>query len=513
VGFDQILGFARDNDAAAIREIVKMGCPPSFTNRVGQTPLHIAAIWGSVEAAQALLELGANPNAANQLRGSTPLHAAALGKGPPERRAECVRLMIQAKGDPRQADLGGELPLDCASDEAVRLALGAAPLILHKAVESRCGLEALAQAIKQVQSGAVDLTLETMTSSGESALHLAVALGWREGVQMLLAARADPCTQNSVRREPLHTAVLQGNHRIVQLLLDARANPSARDSDPEHDPRFTSKSVEETPDEHRTPLHYAAELGNVIAARLLLQKGCVVDAPESRRLTALHLCLALRADTELEVGCGVKVTGLQKKPEWNGRLGSVVGPKSASDAGTEERWPVLLEGEDSPDGVLLKADNLTRLPEESLDLLLEARADVNLGNTQWGEGRTVLHEAAHLGDLELARKVLAAGAEVDRQDKKLGFSALHLASRAKKDELVRLLVNARADIHQPSAGGKTAAELGEINGLSEAALALLQGKEVGEEPKPAAKEPTAGASGAQTLDSLTAEQKALLFID
>ncbi|CAE8736341.1 unnamed protein product, partial [Polarella glacialis] len=98
VGFDQILGFARDNDAAAIREIVKMGCPPSFTNRVGQTPLHIAAIWGSVEAAQALLELGANPNAANQLRGSTPLHAAALGKGPPERRAECVRLMIQAKG-------------------------------------------------------------------------------------------------------------------------------------------------------------------------------------------------------------------------------------------------------------------------------------------------------------------------------------------------------------------------------------------------------------------------------
>lgn len=36
-----------------------------------------------------------------------------------------------------QKDLGGERPVDFASDEVVRVALGAQPLLLHQAVASR----------------------------------------------------------------------------------------------------------------------------------------------------------------------------------------------------------------------------------------------------------------------------------------------------------------------------------------------------------------------------------------
>jgi len=171
---------------------------------------------------------------------------------------------------------------------------------------------------------------------------------------------------------------------------------------------------------------------------------------------------------------------------------------------------VLLEG--ATEGALLKEANLQKVPEIAVELLLEARADVNLSNQEWGEGRTLLHEAAHSGDVVLLRKAIAAGADIDRRDVKLGFSALHLASRARKDEVVKLLVEAKADTSLQSAGGKTAAELGAKNGLSAASLALLRGQEE-PESQPSVPSTSGGYPAASGLASLTPEQRALLFID
>eukprot|EP00401_Gymnodinium_catenatum_P028588 CAMPEP_0117497066 /NCGR_PEP_ID=MMETSP0784-20121206/20984_1 /TAXON_ID=39447 /ORGANISM="" /LENGTH=451 /DNA_ID=CAMNT_0005292063 /DNA_START=163 /DNA_END=1518 /DNA_ORIENTATION=- len=445
---------------------------------MGQSALHIAGLWGSIEAVKALLELKANPNAENNLRGSTPVHAAAMGRGPPMRRAECVKLMIGFKGDPRKPDNGGETPLDCASDEGMRLALGAAPLVLHKAVQTQKA-KAVEEAIALVVGGQVDLTLESENPSGDTALHLAAGMGWCQGAELLLAARCNPRAQNHMQRAPVHAAVLQGDHRILQMLLNARASPNAQDIDPDHDARFKSNSFDETPDQHRTALHYAAEFGAVTAVRALLEARADVNVRDSQRVTPLHLCLTLRQDenAEMAAGCGVKVVGLEKRPDLNGRLGAIIGPQGDSDDGKPPRWPVVLEGDQS-DGMLLKEENLERLPEETLDTLLEARADVNLGNHLMGETRTVLHEAVRFRDVALARKLLASGVHIDQQYAKGGFSALHFAARAKSHELVRLLVEARADSALVSSNGKTAAELAETNGAGSATVALLRGNSV-----------------------------------
>lgn len=398
------------------------------------------------------------------------------------------------------------MPLDCADDELVRQALGAAPLLLHKAVNAK-QRQALASAIEQVKKGVGNLTMETQTSTGESALFEAAATGWQEGVEMLLAARADARTCNNRRRTALHVAVLAGNHRIVELLLAAKASPNAQEVDPDHDPRFSSQTMEETPDKHRTALHYAAELSALVCMRLLLAARAEVDARESKRVTPLQLCLGpLEDDAELEVGAGVRVDGLQKRPEWNGRLGTILAPEPSMAQG--DRWPVLIEG--NPDGVLLKSENLTRQTVEALELLLEARADVNLGSLQWSKSHTSVHEAATLKDSKALRMFLATtSADVNRQDDKQGFSPLHLACRARREDAVRLLLEARADPELQSVSGKAALELGEKNGLSEAALALLRGEVTSSGP--AAEEGKAGYP--QTLDSLTPEQRALLFID
>lgn len=521
--FDQILTLARDNDAVSIRELCRLGCPPSHANRVGQTALHIGGIWGSIEAVQVLLECKANPNAANSLRGSTPLHAAAMGKGPADKRADCVKLLLDAKADLKQADLGGELPIDCADDEKLRLALGAAPLIVHKAVQAKSS-SGLANAVQEVKSGRVNLSLDVGNPQGESALHAAVLLGWREGVELLLQAGASVNTQSNMQQSPLHAAVISGNHRMTELLVKAKADANVQDRDPEYDPRFDSTTFKQDPWKNRAPLHYAADLGNLLAARLLLEAAADPNIRDTQQQTPLHVCIAgLRSeDAKLDQGSGVRVNGLQKRPDWNDCLGSIIGSQAEGTGAAgypggagEGRWPVLLESDASPasEGVLLKESNLKRLGDEMIDFLLTARADVSLGNQILGETRTVLHEAARLGDAVLLQKVVSAKADVNAKDSKLGFSPLHLAARSKHHDAVRLLVEAQADILQVTSGGKTAAELAETNGATPATLAILRGSEAPASGSPATESEAPKDEAPQTLESLTAEQRAMLFID
>ncbi|CAK9102541.1 Ankyrin repeat [Durusdinium trenchii] len=498
--FDEILTLARDNDAAGILRLLEMGAPVGYANRVGQTALHIATMWGSIEAAKVLLVAKADPNAANRLRGSTPLHAAALGRGPVDRRVECVKLILKDKGDPNKADLGGDRPLDLCSDEAVRVALGALPLILHKAVAER-KLEHVKEAIAQIKNGVVELDLDATNSNGESALHHACA--WPEGLQALLDARCAVNVENHARRSPLHLATLTGDLRTVRLLLAAQADVHVKDVDLDRDPRYNVSSQEETPDQHRTALHYAALQSNFILAKLLVEARAAINVGDGKQMTPLHLCVQALEEHDLEVASGVRVEGLQSRPEWNGCYGSIIGPSATGSEYRVERWPVLIDGKE--EGVMLKGENLSTVHLDTIDLLLKARADVNLGNLHWGEGRTLLHEVAHRGNLSLTQKVLAAKADLQRQDKQ-GFSALHLAARQRRSEVLRLLVESKADLTLQSEAGKTAVDLGSINGLSEQLLALLRGEE---EPSPSLEAP----KKPQTLEGLSAEQRAMLFID
>lgn len=338
-----------------------------------------------------------------------------------------------------------------------------------------------------------------------------MACSWPEGLQALLEARSDVNFDTNARRTPLHLATLGGDARTVKLLLNAEANVNLQDADMDHDPRYTTKE-QETPDQHRMPLHYAAAQSNCSLVKLLLEAKASVNAVDSQQMTSLHLCLAASEESDMEVACGVRVDGLQSRAEWNGRLGSIIGPSVPSTERSVLRWPVLIEG--NQEGVMMKAENLSRVHLETADSLLEARADVNLGNLQWGDGRTFLHEAAHMGDLEMSKRALRAGADIDRKDK-MGFTPLHLAVRARKSEVIRLLVESKADLQQQTAQQKTSAELGAINGLNAELVSLLRG----EEPKKKDEDSTedesspAAAQRPQTLKGMTAEQRAMLFID
>lgn len=111
---------------------------------------------------------------------------------------------------------------------------------------------------------------------------------------------------------------------------------------------------------------------------------------------------------------------------------------------------------------------------DAVDFLLGEGADVNLGNHKSGLDHTMLHEASFTGNLGNAEKAIAHGANVNLQRTGSMMTPLHLAVRQRNVELIKLLLNARADPRLPEASGKTAIDLAVINTVSAEARAALE---------------------------------------
>jgi len=67
-------------------------------------------------------------------------------------------------------------------------------------------------------------------NDGATALLLAAQIGWREGAERLLAARANPNVANNQGETPLIYAVRRFDSTMVRLLMAAGANPDQTDS-------------------------------------------------------------------------------------------------------------------------------------------------------------------------------------------------------------------------------------------------------------------------------------------
>ena len=109
-GMELIASAARD-DVPAIQRCISEGVNPNFRTSAGQRALHIAAMWGHLDALNALIAAGADLNAQNCIRndyqsdcnwGGTPLHVAAnSNKAPLSRRYYCAQRLIEAGANAR----------------------------------------------------------------------------------------------------------------------------------------------------------------------------------------------------------------------------------------------------------------------------------------------------------------------------------------------------------------------------------------------------------------------------
>jgi cytohesin len=121
----------------------------------------------------------------------------------------------------------------------------------------------------------VDLLL---AAGADIDLHLAADTGYVEKVKQLIAAGADVNARDNDARTALYLAVLRGHTDVVEALASSGADVNAENRD----------AYDQTPGE--APLHKAAQLDDLDAARTLLAHGADIDIRNLlSRETPLHV--------------------------------------------------------------------------------------------------------------------------------------------------------------------------------------------------------------------------------
>ncbi len=91
--------------------------------------------------------------------------------------------------------------------------------------------------------------------------------------------------------------------------------------------------------------------------------------------------------------------------------------------------------------------------DKMIDTLLAAGADINIGNNGNDEASPI-NQAARAGNLKLLKKIIAAGANVNKPNAR-GYTALHLAAMIQSSETVKYLLQQGANANFPMRDGYT----------------------------------------------------------
>jgi uncharacterized protein len=436
---------AADLEAASlVRALLDDGVDPDPILEGEDSFLHVASRAGAVEIVQMLLTAGASPDVVDR-RGETPIFGVAKGgggDGDPGRRNEVVRLLLARGGDPMAG------PPDSQADSEPKVQLP------------------VEEAAEEGNADLVRMLLEA-TPAGES----------RDRAR-------DRALLQCVTERHVHTAILE-------LLLQMGADGATRD-------RY-----------HDTLLWKAAFVGDSEAIRLLLEHGAEVDAARGYGETALCRAAVCRAETldearataELLIAADASVNGVERAPRSTDRPPTV--------APLVERMRALglpfvdpEEGEQRIVGIRLAAGGdgddpqarpLVRFAEyqpQLVPLLLAAGADPN-ARGRWttplcalADGHSRFHdedEERHLR-AEIALTMIRAGATVNGASDPRGGTPLMAAAGKGRTELVRVLLDAGAEVDEANRAGQTALALAREAGHDEVVALLIEG---GADPDPA----------------------------
>lgn len=263
--------------------------------------------------------------------------------------------------------------------------------------------------------------------------------------------------RDRVGRTPLHLAAERGDVATIERLLDDGANPNVQ-----------IRSNEKISSEWgNTPLHSAARDGRIEVIRLLLDRGAGINARNDRGATPLHRSIAHPQVTQFLIDHGANVDATD-------RQGRTALHWAANDPQSKS-MPVLLARQADVNAAdvdgqtpLHRAARANNAP--AMNALLAGGADANVADRF---GATPLHFAARADNPGPADLLIRAGARLDVADA-FGCTPLHDATHARRNEVVALLLGAGAPRNVANAYGITPLQLAERAGRTEIA-SLLRG--------------------------------------
>ncbi|MCX6612366.1 MAG: ankyrin repeat domain-containing protein [Acidobacteria bacterium] len=255
------------------------------------TPLHIAAVYGTIATMKTLIDKGADVNAKNR-RKSTPLAWALYDEARVKlllaHGADVNARLVDGTPVLRQAAMLGnsnrllQLLLDKNADPNIGTATGLTPLM---AAANRGNVEAMQMLIDK---GAKP---DAKNAAGASALVFAAGSGQPAAVKLLLEKGADPNTKTKRGETALNAAATQGVEESVRLLIARGAKVNTQD------------------ERGYSPLMHAAasDAVPVGTVKLLLASGADTKLTAEYESTAASLA-AKRGDTEIARLLGVAET-------------------------------------------------------------------------------------------------------------------------------------------------------------------------------------------------------------
>jgi uncharacterized protein len=472
-----LLDAAESGDGpTALRLLSVKGTDVNATDADGSTALMYAAANGDLELVRGLIKAGANVKLASQLGTSAITEAAILGS------ARILDALLRAGADPNYKTPNGETPLMAAGRsgkiDAAKVLLEAGADINAK--ETWGGQSALMWAAAQSQADMVKFLAskganlddhgkvnqwerkviqeprpKDMNKGGFTPLHYAAREGCAACVQNLLAAGADPDSEDPDRETPLLLALENMHFDTAAVLVQGGADLDKWDLFG-RSPVYMAADVSTLPlkgNGAMAVLPSPDKLSALDVARMMLDKGAnpniqlkrrppYRDVPQDRggdtmlAQGATPLLRAARAGDAKFVALLLEHKALVDLPSKEG-----ITPLMAA-AGVDFGLRVTRGRSRTEDGVLA-----------TMDLLVKAGANVNAHDVldqRLGRGYTPGQSAASAASLRGRRDSQVPSANAVPHQ-----TALHGAAEHGFDKFIEFLVAHGADLTAKDANGRT----------------------------------------------------------
>lgn len=224
----------RNNHVGMLRVMIEKGADVNLTQDepagAGNTPLHVACIWGMAEAAKLLMDSGADDHLQN-VNGETPAHLAVQKKkfGGDLKTQERIGL-LEALGQVDMPRNDGKTPLILLQSLDINTVTEVQQVLLEKGADvnhvDNAGNTPLIAAsqnycykgvIKELIRAGADVN--AADKKGNTALHYALKYGGPESAIFMIKKGADYKHANNEGATPMDIAVEKGYETVLELMV------------------------------------------------------------------------------------------------------------------------------------------------------------------------------------------------------------------------------------------------------------------------------------------------------